>query len=215
MPLREKIYQKIRDDITNGRLSPGERLLESKLADEFKCSQSPVREALRQLESEGLLTCEENKGSTIRKLSIQEIDEIYCILSVLESYAAFRSTERVTKEDVVYLRNLHNKLKTAAKKQDLAGWLQINTEFHIFFSKHSGNKTLFQMLENLKLRIYPYRYITIRIPHHLEEYIKHHERILEGLEANDGKMVAAYMKLHSETVRDVLINYLNQFPGFK
>jgi DNA-binding GntR family transcriptional regulator len=215
MSLREKIYQKIRDDITNGKLSPGERLLESKLAVEFKCSQSPVREALRQLASEGLLTFEENKGSTIRKLSIQEIDETYRILSVLESYAASQSTGRATKKDITYLRGLHNKLKIVAKKQDLGGWLQSNAEFHNFFSIHAQNQTLCQMLENLKLRIYPYRYITIRIPHHLEEYIRHHEGILKGYEANDGKMVAEYMKLHVETVRDVLIGYLNQFPGLK
>jgi DNA-binding GntR family transcriptional regulator len=215
MSLREKIYQKVLDDITKGRLSPGERLLESKLMDEFKCSQSPVREAFRQLESEGLLTYEENKGSTIRKLSTQEIYEIYCVLSVLTSYSAFMSTEQVTKKDVVHLRNLHNKLKEAAKKQDLVGWLQANNEFHDFFPNHSGNKTLLQILENLKLRIYTYRHITMSIPHRLEEYIKHHEAILEGLQGKDGEKVAAYMKLHIETVRDGLISYLSQFPGSK
>lgn len=213
--LREEIYQKIRDDITYGKLSPGERLVESKLAERFKCSHSPIREVLRQLESEGLLIFERNKGSTIRKLSIQEIAEIYLILPMLEGCAARLSAERATGKDVAYLRSLHNKLKTAAKSQDPVKWLKTNTEFHEFFYKQAGNETLCQIIENLKRRIYQYRHITIRIPRHLEEYVEHHEKILKGFEANDGKMVEKYMKLHIGTVGEVLINYLNEFPGFR
>jgi DNA-binding GntR family transcriptional regulator len=215
MSIREKIYKKVGDDISNGKLVPGERLLESKLVKEFRCSQSPVREALRQLETEGLLTFEKNKGCTIRKLSIQEIDDIFSIIAQLESCAARQCTERATGADVPYLRNLHDKLRSAAKKQDLAKWLQINTEYHNFFAERATNKTLCEILENLKRRVYQYRHITIRIARHLDQYLKHHEGMLKGYEAMDGKKVEKYMKLHIETLRDVLISYLSPESNIK
>jgi DNA-binding GntR family transcriptional regulator len=71
--LRNIIYQSIRDDITYGRLSPGERLLENQLAEQFKASRSPIREALRQLEAEGLITFDTRKGISISKLSVREV----------------------------------------------------------------------------------------------------------------------------------------------
>ena len=210
MLLREKIYQKIRDDITKGRLLPGERLLESKFAKEFNCSHTPIREALRQLESEGLILFERNKGVTIRKISIQEIDEIYCILPLLEGCAARLSTAQANRNDVVYLRGLHHKLMRATKKNDLTQWILINMEFHNFFIEHARNETLSQTLNNLKLRIYPYRHITIRIPGHLEKHGAYHKKILEGYEAKDGQRAEKYMRLHLEAVGEELMNYLKE-----
>jgi len=219
MQLVDKIYQKIRDDVTHGKLSPGERLLESKLVGEFKCSRSPVREALRRLQSEGLLIFEPNKGSTICKLSSQDIGEIYSIISYLEGYAARLSVERFDRNNLrnnlSYLRELQKKLKKAAEADDPVQWLENNTLFHNFFSQHAGNAILCQMLENLRRRVYQYRYITIRIRNHFEKYLNHHQRILEAYEAFDGKMIEKVMRLHTETVRDVLIDYLNKFPSFR
>ena len=80
----ETVYHKIKEDITEGKLYPGERVLVAKLAKEVGCSQAPIREALRQLGSEGVLSFERNKGCTVRKLSIPELDEIYGVLLLLE-----------------------------------------------------------------------------------------------------------------------------------
>lgn len=212
--LRLKIYQSIRDDITYGKLSPGERLIESKLAQEFKASRSPIREALRQLGSEGLIMFGENRGITVSKLSIQEVAEIYSLRCLLESYAARLSAERATRSDVGRLKGFLKKMKVAAKSYDLMSWLENNTLFHNFVSEHSGNKNLDRTLESLKRRVYRYKYITARIPGHFEEYIGHHEQILTGFEANDVELAENAMKLHINTIKDVLINYLSMFPGF-
>src|SRR4030043_2088390 len=100
--LREKIYQAVRDDITYGRLSSGERLVESMLVERFRASRSPIREALRQLVSEGLITFERNKGITVSKLSTREVDEIYTLRWLLESYAARLTAGKATKKDLKY-----------------------------------------------------------------------------------------------------------------
>jgi len=208
--LREKIYQKIRDDITYGKFLPGERLVEERLAEEFKASRSPIREALRQLESEGLITFERNRGITITKLSIKQVDEIYTLRCLLESYAAGLTAERITKKDVPFLIDLQEKLSVAAKNMDLRDWLHNNALFHGFLCEHCGNSNLIQVLDILKRRVYRYHYITVSIPGNFEIYLGHHAGMLEGCEKNDGEMAEKYMKLHLETVKDVLINHLNE-----
>jgi DNA-binding GntR family transcriptional regulator len=106
--LRQKVYYSIREDITLGRLSPGERLIEFELAKRFKASRSPIREAIRQLESEGLIKFNQNRGITVSKLSPEEVNEIYNVRWLLESYAARLIAEKATKANVVYLGDLHN-----------------------------------------------------------------------------------------------------------
>jgi len=212
--LREKIYQGIRDDITYGKLLPGQRLVESMLVERFKTSRSPIREALRQLESEGLITFERNKGITVSMLTTQEIDEIYNLRWLLESYAAHLSAERATRKDVAYLKDLHGKLKVSAKNSDLLSWIHNNILFHDFLSGNSGNSNLQQVLTTVKRRVYRYHYTIVRIPGHFKAYLEDHEGILRACELNDGKMAEKYMKAHVQTIKKVLIDYLNKFPGF-
>ena len=207
--LRNKIYEKIRDDITYGRFSPGERLIEERLAKEFNASRSPVREALRQLESEGLITFERNKGVTVSKLSIEEVDEIYTLRWLLESYAAHLSAEKATKKDVAYLRGLQERLRVAAKSMDLRDWLHNNMLFHNFLCEHCGNSNLIRVIDNIKRRVYRYQYMAIKIPGQFESSLKHHAGILWACEKNDGEMAEKYMKLHLQTVKDALVNHLN------
>lgn len=211
--LRDKIYESIKNEITYGKLSPGERLIELKLSKKFRASRSPIREALCQLESEGLIKIDKDAGITVSKLSIEEIEELYNIRLLLESYAARLSAERLQRNDVVYLSGLHRKMKAAAKAYDLANWLENNTLFHNFLIQHSGNRNLDQILDILKRRIYRYKYLTVSIPGHFDEYIQQHDGILRGVKSNDGGMAENYMKLHIKTIKQLLIDYLRKFPG--
>ncbi len=210
--VRERIYKEIMDQITFYKLNPGERLVESALAKEFNASRSPIREALRQLESEGLLTFKRNKGYTVSKLSVKQVDEIYDIRWLLESYATRLTAEKANKREVEYLNSLNKKLHDDVKKKDLKGWLYHNTLFHTFFYGHCGNDNLRTILETLHLRIHRYKYIIIRIPGHFEGYLDHHEGILRGCRNRDGDVAEKYMKLHIQTVKEILVDNLNSFP---
>lgn len=208
--LREKIYEKIRDDITYGIFTPGARVIEAELAQKYKVSRSPIREVLRQLESEGLITFETNRGTTIAKPSIKQVEEIYTLRRLLESYAARLTAENVKEEDIPYLRNLQKQLGIAAKNMDLRNWLYNNRLFHNFMADHCGNSNLIQVLGNLKRRVYRYSYITVNIPGHFDDYLQHHEGMLRGCEKNDGEMAEKYMKLHLQKIKDVLIKHLKE-----
>lgn len=211
--LREKIYRKIRDSIVYGKLSPGERLIESSLVKEFRASRSPIREALRQLGSEGLVKLERNKGITVTKLSIKAVDEIYTLRCLLESYATRLTAERVTKKQMVYLRGLQRKLAIASKNLELRDYLNDNTSFHSFFIEHSGNENMIQILDGLRRKIYRYQIMAIYIPGHFESYFEDHESILQACEKNDSETAEKYMRIHLERIRNVMINHLNQLES--
>ena len=209
--LKETIYQKIRDDITYGILSPGERLIESKLGEEFGASRSPVREVLHQLVSEGLATFERNKGITVSRLSIKQVDEIYNLRIVLESFAAGLTAARTREKDIQYLLKLHGALQRTVKEGDLKNWLKNNAKFHDFFAERSGNDALNEILDIIKRRVYRYRYMIVLIPGHFGKYLTQHEALIVACREKDSVMAEKHMKQHLEKTRSVLIDYLSTF----
>jgi len=208
--LREKVYYKIRDDITFGRLMPGQRLVEVNLTRQFNASRSPIREALRQLGSEGFLHLERNKGITVSNLSIDQVSEIYDIRCLIESYATHSTSVKVDKKQLTYLKAIHRKLKVAAKESDYIAWLRNNADFHNFFSDNCNNQNLVQILDILKRRVFRYHYIAVRSSMNFKFFIEHHEGIISGCEKNDGDMAEKYMKKHLEYVKKVIIDDLQR-----
>lgn len=202
--LREKVYDKIRENITCGKLAPAERLVEDRLAEEFKASRSPVREALRLLEAEGLVTFERNRGFTVAKLSIKQVDEIFELRSLLESYAAKRAAERINPKGVARLRECQEQQRAAAKNIDLQAWLQTNNLFHNSLYSYCDNSLLMQSIRNLKRRVNRYHFITVTVPWQFDTYLEQHEAIIQGCEQNDGETVERYMKEHMDTTKDAL-----------
>jgi len=211
MSLRQKIYRSIRDDITYGRLNPGERLIESELAKRFGASRSPIREALRQLEAENLLTLRSNSGATVSKLSIKQVDEIYNIRLLLESYAVKLTAERLHEEHTKYLRDLNCECRSAIEKYDLTKWLYHNELFHNFFYENCGNDNLRNLLETLGRRVYRYRYIIVSIPGHFETYLDQHELIIRACERKESEAAKKGMQMHIMKIKEILIDHLNNY----
>jgi len=210
--IRERIYERIRDDITYSRVLPGERLTENRLVEELGASRTPIREALRQLETEGMLTFERNKGITFTKLSPQQVDEIYNIGAILASYAVRLCVERISESDLKYLRNIERKTIKAAKDGDWVEYQKQNRFFHDRLVNNCGNSNLIQVLNNLNMRVYRYQYLAIRTFDKFDTFLSQHRKILEACEAKDGEKASEYMKLHQLTVRDVIIKLLKMIP---
>jgi len=209
---REEIFKEIRDDITYGKLTPGERLVEARLVDRFKTSRSPIREALRQLESEGLISFKRNKGISVSKLSIDEVKEIYNVRVILEGYATRLTADKFLKKDMVYLEDLQEKLKKGAQKHDLAEYIRNNILFHEYFLQNCENALLQQMLDSLRRKVRRYSHTVLNFAGHFKLYLEQHERILRSCEKNNGKMAEHFMKIHIETTQKYLIDYLKTFP---
>ncbi|HOG18461.1 MAG: putative HTH-type transcriptional regulator YdfH [Syntrophaceae bacterium PtaU1.Bin231] len=206
--VRQDIYEKIRDDITFGRLMSGERLTEKKLSDLYKVSRSPIREALRQLESEGLISFERNKGIEVAKLSAKQVEEIYDLRELLEGFAVRTAIAKMTKRDIAYLEDLHKKLIKAAQSKDTQAWLHNNALFHGFFRDRADNENLCQLIIMLKRRIYRYQYMSVSYPRFFETYIEHHAALIEACRNKDVALAERTMKIHMRKVKDVIAGSL-------
>jgi DNA-binding GntR family transcriptional regulator len=209
--LREKIYHNIRDAITYGMLSAGEQIYEETFAERFNTSRTPVREAIRQLQTEGYLRVVSNKGAFVAKISLEDLKNIYDLLALLESYATEQFIKRLTKDSVVQLQRLHENVCKAAQDNDVRLYYDNNTEFHLLFTRLSGNAHLKKMVVMLRDQIYRTHYIGITIPGHFAEYIDDHTQILKAVINKDVIKGKESMRFHIRRTRDILINHLKNF----
>lgn len=213
MSVREKIYQTIRDEIMYGQLLPGERLVEKDLPKKYSASRNTIRECMRQLQSEGLLTFTANRGFSISKLSTVQVEEVYTLRMILESYATKMTAQKATPEQVAYIESVQQGCINAAAKVDFQAWINHNTIFHHFFYENCGNDNLKMLLDILKRRIYRYQYIIIRMPGLLNKFLKSHEKIIQACRDNNGQAAENYMREHLDHNKKVLLDQLRNIPG--
>ncbi|RLB66937.1 MAG: GntR family transcriptional regulator, partial [Deltaproteobacteria bacterium] len=128
--LREKIVEVLRDAIVRQKIRPGERVTELEVAERFGISRTPIREAFRQLESEGFLTIIPRKGAVVSDIKEQDIKDFYEIKGVLEGYAARQAVEFMTEKDIVRLEQFNLEIKECAKRQDVSGMTRAHNAFH-------------------------------------------------------------------------------------
>lgn len=213
MSLQEDIYDRLKKSIIYGELSPGEKLSEVALAGKMKVSRTPIREAFRQLQMEGYITVESNKGAYVSKLPPEEIEEIYDIISLLEGYAAELTARRVKDSELRELRELQEQLVVSASQKKYREYIEKNTEFHHLIACLSGSKKLVKIINELRTRIYRYRLVSVTIPGYLEEYASHHEDVIDAIGKKDFLFARKYMQEHVIFVKEVLVNFLNENPG--
>lgn len=211
--LRDITYEKIREDILHGILRPGERIVEGSLCEAYKIGRSRVRTIISQLENEGLITVIPNKGASVSKISIEEIKEIFNIRAVLEGYSVRLTCGRVTKSQIAYLEKLNRNLREAASKVDSFSWLSNNLDFHSFLQKASKNSHLLRIVEDLRVRVFRYQYLSISITRQFETYLKQHAEVIKHIKNNKPAFAEKAMAEHLTTVRDILLDDLSKFPG--
>ena len=210
--VRESIYNKIKNDITFGYIKPGERLLESKLTSQFRVSRTPIREAIRQLQSEGLVMVESRKGATVTKLSKEEVEEIYAIRTILEGYGVELAVKRLGGKEKEVLRGFKRLFQEHKKKGMYSEWLDTNIQFHLFFAKGSGNSNLYKIIEDLRMRVHKYQYIATTNPAFIQQYTKDHEEIIDAAIEGNQKLSRKKMENHLRKVRHILTDFIKRFP---
>jgi len=214
MSLQREVYNSLKEAIIYGELSPGEKLSEIELAKKMKVSRTPIREAFRQLQMEGYISVEPNKGAFVSKLPSEEIGEIYDIISLLEGYAAQLAAQKMSTADLDKLRKLQKNLIAFASQKKFREYIEENTEFHHFITRSTGNKTLAKTILNLRARIYRYRLTSITIPGYLKKYVSDHEKIVHAIAKKDSVRAREYMEDHVHFVKDILVNFLRENLGF-
>ncbi|MBT0665210.1 GntR family transcriptional regulator [Geobacter pelophilus] len=180
LTLRERILETIRDAIIKGSLKAGEKVAEPELAERFGISRTPIREAFRQLESEGYLKVIPRKGAVVAAFSEKDIEEFYAIKSILEGYAAKRACENISFKEIEKLETINSKLAMLAEGSDVKQFFKVHNDFHDLFIKAANNEKLYEMINGLVSKFQRLRLASLSIPGRMKNSVEEHEKIIDA-----------------------------------
>ena len=202
-PLREIVFESMREAIIGGVLKPGERLMEIQLAEEMGVSRTPVREAIRKLELEGLVVMIPRKGAYVAEVSLKDLANVFEIRAALEGLAASLAAERVTDDEVEKMERLL--LYKEGENQTIEDIVITDTDFHAMVYNASRNERLVQMLENLREQIQRFRATSLAVPGRVRDAIEEHRAIVEALARHDMEGAKELAEGHIASAESVML----------
>jgi DNA-binding GntR family transcriptional regulator len=205
LTLRESILETIRDAIISGALKPGEKVAEPELAERFGISRTPIREAFRQLESEGYLTVVPRKGAVVVAFSQRDVEEFYAIKSILEGYAARKACERLHSREIDKLQSINDKLRLLAEEGDVRHFFKVHDSFHELFVRAADNERLTEMILNLVGRFQRLRIASLSIPGRMEFSVQEHQKIIDAFRSGDAALAENLVRSTAEHGGKVLM----------
>lgn len=182
-PLRQRVEEVLREAVISGRLAPGRRLTERELTEMTGVSRTLIREALRQLESEGLITVIPNRGPVVRELTLAEAGDLYAIRAVLEGFAARKFVENADEAAVKRLAQVADAVIAAYKRGDLQQALETKNHLYDVLFEGAGSETLSSMLTTLHARIWRWRALGVTHPRRSAQRSKEAIRDLKAMVA--------------------------------
>lgn len=207
LPLRDVVFNTLRQGILTGVLKPGERLMEIHLADKLGVSRTPIREAIRMLENEGLVTMIPRRGAEVARISIQDMSDVLEVRRSLDSLAAELACRRITDEYKEELKAAAVAVADAITTKDAVKIADADVIFHDVILKASGNKRLIQMVNNLAERMFRYRLEYIKDDNNHQRIIEEHDNIMKYVLSGDEEAASKAAQLHIDNQE---VNMLTQ-----
>jgi DNA-binding GntR family transcriptional regulator len=205
---RETIRETLLERIGNGDLSPGERIVEARLAEEFGVSAIPVREAIRELVAMGVLDAQNNKGASVRQIRLHETIEAFEVRAALEALAARAATPRI-KGRCQELRRLAEAIVESAQRRDFAAFQEHNQRFHRTIVEAAGNSILLKTWDSLFFQVrtrFTMDYLQSADP---VAIAREHIPIVDALDSGHAELAAALLASHSNH----LVEFLRSEPS--
>lgn len=204
-PLREIVFESIRGAIISGTLKPGERLMEVQLAEKLGVSRTPIREAIRKLELEGLVIMMPRKGAYVADLSIKDITDVLEIRAVLEGLASGLAALRITDEEIEELEMTAVKFNQAIDEGDFDAIVQRDIEFHDLIFKATRNEKLIQLTNNLREQVQRFRLMYINKSNKSKELAREHYEIAEAISNRNIDLAEKLAKTHIENAENYIM----------
>ncbi|OYY16056.1 MAG: GntR family transcriptional regulator [Polynucleobacter sp. 24-46-87] len=195
-PLYEDVAERLRAQIFSHELAPGSWLDEQSLATAFGISRTPMREAIKVLASEGLVTTKMNKGAYVTEVDRRDLEQIFTVLSLLEGQAAKETALKATEEQLTQLDNLHHRLEKAAADRDLEQFFEINVRFHELIQEIAGNKWMNGVIEDLRKVLKLQRRDSLSRSGRLLSSLVEHREILQAILKRDPLAAELAMRKH-------------------
>ena len=206
-PLRDVVFETLRDAIIRQVLKPGERLMEIQLADEMGVSRTPVREAIRKLELEGLVVMVPRKGAYVAGVSMKDIHEVYEVRSALEMLAVTLAAERITDEELDALERqvLRESEEESKKDGSLDNIIYIDSSFHDIIYQAAHNQRLVQFVNILQEQLQRFRAASLARPGRSKTALEEHKKIVEALSERNGELAARLARERIENAENAMI----------
>jgi DNA-binding GntR family transcriptional regulator len=186
-----QVYTKMKKEIIEGTLQPGERLIVLEIAGNFQISQAPVREALERLKQEGLIIGKPNKGSVVSNITSKEIKDIFVLREIIEGFAVRESMPLLTDADYEYLEDIVSEMDNAVKQNDTLKILELDMSFHGFIYKRCNNDAILELWDHMKTKVMRFMAIANR-KHSTKNLVEGHLTLINALKA--GNVVEAEHK---------------------
>jgi DNA-binding GntR family transcriptional regulator len=203
--IHQLVYEKLRDEILGGKLTPGTRLKQEELTDLLGVSRTPIREALVRLQSEGLIEFARRNLAIVSVIPRKKIEEIFEIRTLLEAYAAEKTSEQLDGKTLTKLHQLIEEMDTCHSSRQTEKLLRLNDTFHRLICSLSDNDTLLQMLEQIwrDIRRLRFNYLVTAEGH--ERSTREHKQLVAALESRDKELIRRIVREHAQgTLKGIL-----------
>ena len=206
--LHDELIDRLREMIVIGDLEPGTKVPEQNLATKFGVSRTPLREALKVLASEGLITLTPNKGATISQLTLEDLEEAFPVMGALEALSGELACERISDAAIGAIRQLHEQMIVHYQANEMPEYFRCNQEIHNQILAAADNATLTNMYRSLSGRVRRARYVANISKTRWEQAVREHEEIIAALSARNGTALSEVLKRHLvnkfETVKETI-----------
>lgn len=209
-PLRDVVFETLREAILKGVIKSGERLMENQLADEMGVSRTPVREAIRKLELEGFVVIMPRKGAYVSEMSYKDVHEVYEIRAALESLACGLAAERVTKSETEEMERYLVEERDYLDNEDIL--LTVNTDIglHALIYKSARNEKIMHLISKLKDQVYRLRSTSIMLPGRKKASLIEHQDIVEAISLRDVELAQRLGQEHVEHAEQAMLELLGK-----
>ena len=196
LPLRDVVFQTLREAILRGTIKPGERLMEIQLSQQLGVSRTPVREAIRMLELEGLVNMTPRKGAAVAAISEKSLRDVLEVRCALEELSVRLACERMSWEQFEQLRTANVKFAQVAEGEDITEIAKSDEAFHDIIYYSTDNDKLILLLNQLREQMYRYRIEHIKIKERRSMLIREHQEIIDALRERDSTTAVLVMRRH-------------------
>ncbi len=210
LPLRDVVFNTLRRAIITGKFAPGERLMEISLANRLGVSRTPVREAIRKLELEGLVIMIPRKGAQVAKITEKSLRDVIEIRCVLEEFAASLACERITEEGKEKLKEAHQQFVDAVQSRDILDIVEKDEKFHDAIFQATSNDKLITIINNLREQFYRYRMEYVRDIEQHSVLVTEHENLLHAIFNHDSETAKQIMRTHLKNQQEGVIQAIKE-----
>lgn len=208
LPLRDVVFNTLRQAILTGELKPGERLMEIHLANKLGVSRTPIREAIRKLELEGLVTMIPRRGAEVAQITEKSMNDVLEVRRALDALCVELACERITEEDLGRLKQACEAFEAAVRTKDIKKVAKADVELHDIIVQATGNQRLMQLINNLSEQMYRYRFEYIKDIGQHQRLIDEHRMIYESIVKKDKEAASQAAHVHIDNQKKAIISQI-------